>query len=105
MAPCFSVLSSEAGGQFFFTLETRIFKPVVFDRFQTDADTSAKRGQSYGQIVHVLFCFKGVFLNLPTLRAMIFRRLCTPKRNNDAMHRFILFEAQIHETRISLNKS
>jgi hypothetical protein len=38
MAPCFSVLSSEAGGQFFFTLETRIFKPVVFDRFQTDAD-------------------------------------------------------------------
>ena len=27
---------------------------------------------------------------------MIFRRLCTPKKNNDAMHRLIFFGAQIH---------
>jgi len=27
---------------------------------------------------------------------MIFRRLCTPKKHNDAMHRLIFFGAQIH---------
>jgi len=27
---------------------------------------------------------------------MIFRRLCTPKKNNDAKHRLIFFGAQIH---------
>ncbi len=33
---------------------------------------------------------------ISTLRAMIFRRLCTPKKNNDAMLRLIFFGAEIH---------
>ena len=32
----------------------------------------------------------------PTLYAMIFRRLCAPKKNNDALHRLNFFGAQIH---------
>ena len=47
---------------------------------------------------HLCFIFNPIkmFSISPTLRAMIFRRLCTPKRNNDTMYRLILFEAQIH---------
>ncbi len=57
--------------------------------------SSAKRGQSLGRVdLHICF-HKGSSWN-PTLRAMIFRRLCAPKKNNDAMHRFIFFGAQIH---------
>ncbi|MCH8513577.1 MAG: hypothetical protein LAT83_18260 [Kiritimatiellae bacterium] len=50
------------------------------------------QGRPFMNFFIILVYYQG----FPTLRAMIFRRICTPKKNNDAMHRLIFVEAQLH---------